>query len=122
MASVYLVHRSSEAPAFKRDVLFLNNVWTANVFARRAVHTRFPYAAVDKASGFGVEDWSWNIQTLWRGIPHLIVPDTVHLIKIKDAGSLGRQNVVQGLLPWLPDDAWPASFEGPTPRCRPEAN
>jgi hypothetical protein len=106
--SIYLVHHSSDAADFKRDVLFLDNVWSANVFAKRELQVSFPYAAVDRKRGFGFEDWSWNIHTLWHGIPHLIVPDTVHLIRVKDAGSLGRKSAAAGLLPWLPDDVWPA--------------
>jgi hypothetical protein len=123
--SFYLVHHSSEALDFDRDVLFLNNVWTANVFAKRTTHIRFPYALDDKAAGLGVEDWSWNIQTLWSGVPHLIVPDTVHLIRVKDAGSRGRQNIAEGIMPWLPDDVWPAALssrpEAPTAPLRPKA-
>lgn len=118
----FLMHHSpSDAPGFSRDVLFLNNIWTANVFALRDFHLRYPYTAVDRRRGFGVEDWSWNLQTVWAGIPHLVVPDTVHLIRVKDTGSLGQQNAAEGLLPHLPDGARPhlgrtnPSTRGPTP-------
>ncbi len=97
----------SDAPEFDRDVKFFGNLWSANAFARRAVHLRHPYRAVDRDRGFGVEDWSWNIETLFAGIPHRIVRDTVHLIRTKETGSLHRQNVGDGLLPYLPADAWP---------------
>lgn len=105
--SFHMVHEASNAPSFDRDVLFLNNIWTANVFARREVHERYPYAAVDRSRGVGVEDWSWNVETLWAGVSHLVVPDTVHLIRVKDAGSLGQQNTAEGLLPHLSPDAKP---------------
>jgi hypothetical protein len=106
--SFFLTHRSSDDADFDRDVLFLENVWTANAFATRAVHLRFPYLAAERDHGIGFEDWTWNMDTLWRGVPHLIVPDTVHLVRVKQAGSLGRRFVVEGLLPRLPKGAWPA--------------
>lgn len=98
---------ASTAPGFDRDLLFLSNVWTANVVAARGLHLRHPYTAADRRRGFGIEDWTWNIRTLWSGIPHLIVPRTVHLIRLKDSGSLNLRNLAQGLLPSLPDDVRP---------------
>ena len=97
----------SDGKNFDRDILFLNNIWTANVFALRSTHLRFPYLPVNRASGFGVEDWSWNVTTLWGGITHRVVPDTVHLIRVKGTGSLGAQNTALGLLPYLPENAHP---------------
>ncbi|MBR0672668.1 glycosyltransferase family A protein [Neoroseomonas soli] len=105
--SFHMWHHASDTPGFDRDVLFLNNIWTANVFARREIHERHPYTAVDRSRGFGVEDWSWHMETLWDGLGHFVVPDTVHLIRVKDAGSLGQQNTAEGLLPHLPPGAAP---------------
>ncbi len=98
---------ASTAPGFDRDLLFLSNVWTANAFAARSLHLRHPYRAVDRGRGFGIEDWTWNIETLWAGIPHLVVPGAVHLIRLKESGSLNLRNLAEGLLPVLPDDAGP---------------
>jgi hypothetical protein len=105
--SFHMVHHASNTPGFDRDILFLNNVWTANVVARREIHERHPYTAVDRSRGVGVEDWSWHMETLWAGIDHLVVPDTVHLIRVKETGSLGQQNTAEGLLPHLPPGAVP---------------
>ncbi len=105
--SFHMSHVSSNSPQFDRDVLFLNNVWSANVLASRDLHLRYPYAAVDRNAGFGVEDWSWNIDTLWNGVAHLVVADTVHLIRTKESGSLGQQNAAEGLLPYLASNVWP---------------
>lgn len=44
---------------------------------------------------------------LFDGIGHLVVPDTVHMIRVKDTGSLGQQNTAEGLLPHLPPGAFP---------------
>ena len=100
--SFFMIHQSSEDPGFNRDALFLNNVWSANAFAKRAVHRRVPYVATDQQRGIGFEDWSWNIKTLSSGIPHLIVPNTVHLVRVKP-DSLGQRSIAGGLLPVLPE-------------------
>lgn len=105
--SFHFIHHPSNTEDFDRNCLFLNNVWSANIFAKRALHLRHPYKPVDKQKGFGVEDWSWNVETVWAGIPHYVVPETVHLIRLKETGSLGQQNAAEGLLPHIPDYARP---------------
>ncbi len=64
----HFFHQSSCDSNFDRNALLLNNLWSANSFAKRKIHLRFPYKAVDKKSGFGIEDWSWNIETVWEGL------------------------------------------------------
>lgn len=105
--SFYLRHRPSDTDDFNINALFLNNLWTANVFAHRSIHERYPYKAVYKELGFGVEDWSWNIETLTNGLVHRVVSDTVHLIRVKYSGSLGQANSASGLLPHVPDLVFP---------------
>jgi len=107
VVSHYFLHDDSSDPAFNRKALLLNNIWSANVFAHRALHETYPYRSVERNRGFGVEDWSWNIETVWRGVAHRVVPDTVHLIRMKAFGSLGQQNSAEGLLPHLPEVNWP---------------
>ena len=101
--SFFMEMRASEDSEFDRRALLMNNVWTSNSFALRQVYLDYPFERADRSRGFGIEDWSWNIETLWGGIPHRIAPATVHMIRIKDSGSLGAENVRQGLLPHLPD-------------------
>ena len=105
--SFHFFHRASTDPDFDRNALLLENVWSANVFASKATHLKYPYTAIDKNTGFGIEDWSWNVETVWDGVPHLVVKDTVHLIRVKDSGSLGQQNAVEGLLPHFPEGISP---------------
>ncbi|MFM0597991.1 glycosyltransferase family 2 protein [Paraburkholderia dilworthii] len=106
--SYHLHHRPSDAQGFNANALFLDNLWTANIFAHRGIYERFPYKALNRDLGLGIEDWSWNIETYSAGIAHRTVPDTVHLIRVKEAGSLGQSNQSSGLLPYLPDYAFPA--------------
>jgi hypothetical protein len=105
--SYHFRHRSSDSPGFNANALFLNNLWSANIFAHREIYERFPYKALNKELGLGIEDWSWNIETFWAGIVHRTVPDTVHIIRVKETGSLGQSNQAGGLLPHLPDEAFP---------------
>jgi hypothetical protein len=100
--SFHLLQQPSDAAGFNPASLVLNHVWTANVFTTRELQLQHPYSAVDRQRGFGVDDWSWNFATLWAGIPHHVVPGTVHLIRRKDTESLGRRNSAEGLLPNLP--------------------
>lgn len=102
--SFHFLHQSSRHPEFDRRLLSLCNFWSANAFASRLLHMRHPYDGEDSVSGFGVEDWCWNLKTVWDGIPHLVVPDAVHLVRKKDTGSLGQRHAVEGLLPILPEN------------------
>ena len=106
-ASFIMEHIPSNSPNFDPNALFLENVWTANVFAAKEIYMDHPYNAVDRSRGLGIEDWSWNATTVRAGVPHLVVPDTVHLIRLKASGSLGQQNAAEGLLPLYHDDVWP---------------
>lgn len=108
--SFFFEHPRSQLDTFQHDALFMNNVWSANVFAHRDLHHKYPYLRVDRSRGFGIEDWSWNLQTLAAGVRHEVVPDTVHLIRVKQAGSLGRANMAEGLLPMLPANAAPGQW------------
>ena len=100
--SFFMLQHPCDTPGFNPASLILNNVWSANVLATRELHLRYPYSAIDRHRGFGIEDWSWHFETLWEGVPHRVVPNTVHLIRLKDTASLGQQNVAEGLLPVLP--------------------
>jgi glycosyltransferase involved in cell wall biosynthesis len=97
--SFHFVHVDSCSIGFDKRAIVFNNLWTSNCFAHRDVFAAFPYKAVDPISGFGVEDWMWNAETLAAGIRHAVVSDSVHCVRIKQSNSLGGQNSRQGLLP-----------------------
>ncbi len=105
--SSLMSQRPSTDPDFDPDALLLENLWTANAFARRGVHLRIPYMKTDFCAGRGYEDWTWNMDTLSLGLHHLIVQDTVHLIRVKSAGSVGQRSLANGLLPRVPDTFTP---------------
>lgn len=94
--------RHIDSPTVDPGLTAMDNAWTANAFARREVYLAFPYKRVDRDAGLGFEDWTWNIETLCGGHNHLAVPDTVHLVRMKEGGSLGQQIAYEGLLPDIP--------------------
>lgn len=100
--SVMMRHTASTSPFFNSDAIRFNNIFTANIFGRRSLLQQYPYLAVDRSSGVGVEDWLWNARTLAQGVRHEVAPDTVHIIRLKEF-SLGIENTRSGLLPNLYD-------------------
>jgi hypothetical protein len=96
-----------ESSDFLLNTVLFESIWSANVFARRSIYLAHPYKGIDKEVGFGVEDMSWHIETIWANIPHLVVGDTVHILRVKESGSLHEKNVAEGLLPYLPEHARP---------------
>ena len=94
--------QSSDTPDFNPAILLFGNTWSANVVASRELFRRFPYCPVDRDRGTGIEDWSWNLETVQAGIPHRVVSGTVHLIRKKEVDSLDQQNAASELLPRMP--------------------
>lgn len=97
--SFAFIQVDSRHTAFDPKSLYFSNVWTANSFGLREIYVEYPYRAVNSDTGFGVEDWTWNAETLSSGIKHGVVEGTVHCVRIKSSGSLGQQNMRNGILP-----------------------
>jgi len=84
-----LQHIDSESERFEKDFIYKMNYWTALSFARRQTYLDNPYKKNTITDGFGYEDWTWNFETLEKGIVHKIVPVTAHYIRRgKDEMSL----------------------------------
>jgi glycosyltransferase involved in cell wall biosynthesis len=77
------------------------NFWTAHCLASKSIFKAIPYKPNNRILALGIEDWSWNIATIGRGIEHESVPNTVHCIRVKRQGSLNALNNSEGTLPWL---------------------
>lgn len=99
--SSFLKLIDSHEPMFDKTAILFANLYTSNSLARRSLYLRYPFPAVDRAQGFGVEDWWWNAHTLGQGVRHGAVPGTVHLVRRKPSGSLSQQNIGNALLPPL---------------------
>lgn len=98
----YSLMQSSDTPQFDPALLLFYSLWSANAFAPRELHVRFPYCAADRGRGVGIGDWSWNLETFGAGVHHRVVPGAVHLIRKKAAGSLEQLNAADHMLPRLP--------------------
>lgn len=99
-ASSFLRLVDSDAAEFDVSAFVFANLYASQCLARRELFGRYPYPPVDRTSGFGVEDWAWNIDTLCRGVRHAVVPETVCLVRQKP-DSLSLRNIREGLLPPL---------------------
>lgn len=99
MRSSYLKMVDSEAPDFDKTAILFMNLYTSNTFARRSLYQSMPFPSVDPHTGFGVEDWWWNMETLAAGVRHAVLPDTVHLVRHKVKGSLSASNHTSYFLP-----------------------
>jgi hypothetical protein len=72
-------HVDSRAPQFDPSVFMITNQWSSLACAHSSVFATHPYRPV--GGGFGFEDWEFNTRTLAAGIPHVVVPRTVHFIR-----------------------------------------
>lgn len=99
--SFYMRQVSSTEPHFDANVLRFNNVYTSNQLGMISLYKGFPFRSVDHVRGFGVEDWTWNATGLAMGVRHLVVPETVHLVRVREIDSLGKANARANLLPEL---------------------
>lgn len=84
---------------FDRLSLIFLNPYSSNSLARRSLYVLYPFPAVERAHGYGVEDWWWNAQTLCHGIRHATVPNTVRLLRRRPGDSLSQRNVGESLIP-----------------------
>ncbi len=114
-----LHHIDSESPDFRWSRFCLHNAWTALSFVRRELLTELPYPRNDLDSGFGYEDWSWNMAVLDSGGRHHAVENTCHFIKRINGDSLlaASQQALRTRYPDVPapQRTSPAPAPKPTP-------
>lgn len=79
----------------------LVNLWTAHCIGSKHVFDRFPYKPNRRDLGLGIEDWSWNIETVEAGVNHTVAEGCVHAIRVKEVGSINDLNFRLGTLPWI---------------------
>lgn len=95
-------HVDMEDSSFDPAALVLTNCWTALSFARRSLFIECPYGPTDMAEQIGFEDWTWNLETIDRGVLHKTVPDTGHIIHSK-SDSLVKRSSAANCMPIMPD-------------------
>ena len=105
-ASCFMRHQELDASVLDIRELALENPWTAHSFGPAEVYRKHPYRLVDPRRGLGIEDYSWNIETILDGYRHRVVRDTVHMYRVNRPGSQNANNNLKSYLPYLPDNFW----------------
>jgi len=66
--------------------------WTSCVFARKDTFLTYPYERTQvKNTGFGFEDWHWNLELVAAGIKHISALGTAHYYRRKPSSVLTEQ-------------------------------
>jgi len=94
----WMIHPDSETIEGDWVALGVRNQWTSLSFALRDTYSKIPYPSNDLAAGFGKEDWSWNSEVVAHGYLHKPVPDTAHLIRVREGSLLRRTDMVNALM------------------------
>ena len=77
------------SPDYPLANLFSVHPWVCSSFARRSVYVNFPFLRSDSAqTGFGFEDWHWNLEVLAGGARHVSAPDTAIFYRRKSSSVL----------------------------------
>jgi len=92
MHSHVLHHVDMQDSDFVLDAVYKENYWTALSFSERRIYMENPYLKNEISGGFGYEDWTWNVETIDKGIKHRTVPGTCHFIR-RNAGSQSLLNI-----------------------------
>ena len=88
-------HVDSEEVLCDPRYLPWGNYWDALSFARTQIYRDYPFRANNFGKSIGHEDWYWNTVTFAQGIPHKLVPETVHFIRRRPGSqteAAGRVN------------------------------
>jgi hypothetical protein len=63
--------------SFPLAACFSHHPWVACSFGIRKLYVDHPYQRTDvKETGFGYEDWHWNVEMLGHGVKHICAPKT----------------------------------------------
>lgn len=85
----------STADEFNKDSMLMFNPWTSCCFASHSIFLQTRYQDT-RPIGFGFEDWHWHCETIAKGLEHHIVPETVHYVRRKSAGSMSGAQASAG--------------------------
>lgn len=74
----------------------MDHPWVSCSFGKRDIYLRYPYQPTNvRTTGFGYEDWHWNLETLAHGVRHVTAPDTALFYRRK-ASSMVVEMVQSG--------------------------
>lgn len=85
-------------PEYPAANYFSVHPWVCSSFAKREVYIANPYHRSDsEQTGFGFEDWHWNLEVIAEGIRHISAPNTALFYRRKSSSVLvnhHNQNVI----------------------------
>ena len=74
--------------------------WTACSFGMREMYLKHPYHPADvRQTGFGYEDWHWNLEMVANGFRHVVAHKTAHFYRRKPASRLTNDISCNAIIP-----------------------
>lgn len=74
--------------------------WIACSFAAKSIYENNLYCRTDtKDTGFGFEDWHWNLETISKGARHVSAPNTAHYYRRKPTSMLTEMVALGAVIP-----------------------
>lgn len=107
--SLLWIVRSTDDPTLGYRNLLSANQWPSCSLAPLEVYERYPYPVLQPGSGFGPEDYAWNIATSTAGIGHVTAPGTVFFYRVRASGGVNNAHI-GSVLPSFDLDALRSSF------------
>lgn len=79
-------------PGYPLANCFSVNPWVSSSFGKKDIYVKHPYSRSDtRITGFGFEDWHWNLELLGHGVRHVSAPQTALFYRRKVASMLVDQ-------------------------------
>ncbi len=82
------VNLPSTHPLFLQKYLSFAHTYDSLVLGPRDTLLDSPYRERDRKAGFGYEDWAWTLDTLSKGVAHLVAKDTIIFKRRRDVSLL----------------------------------
>lgn len=78
-----------EQPDYPLQNCLAVHPWIACSFGAKSIYEKSPYCRADtQETGFGFEDWQWNLETIAKGGRHVCAPNTAHYYRRKPTSML----------------------------------
>lgn len=81
---------TTDDPKLGYQDLLTANLWPSCSLSRRETYLEFPYPVLQPGSGFGPEDYAWNMMTATAGIPHIVAPESFFFYRTRARGGVNN--------------------------------